>query len=423
MRTISHSIVILWLSLMATNVGAESLTTAAFQYQGGRLGYLKRNEVYSAWNANNPSSVLKQGMKVMFFGRAEGCESRAGNGPVTNQGSVRFSQALELTGIPLAPEDNGQRWAPSANSDQCDNSIRDQVGDSFVHVNENPENSGIGIFTFTGPDQKGRRSFFRQFDKSGKNGTGANAYIEGTFVAFRFGLQNENSVVPWATDTQPVDKRSIEFRTVQSVAVASVGGKAENRYGEIVQAKQQLIAAFINRACFQNSSGKKGLCQLQYLFNVAVYRAGLTDWEAATWFKSAGVFSDPAQGGMPVVHGPIGHSGETTVDEGSGLELYTSLGEPSHHDVFKDKEFRIQVSFSQLKNALKIVAGSQLKKRPNQISPSDLKDVFGERWGEANEWVLLSVNVSQEVHNPIDDLRAFIGGNIKDVAVGAVPLR
>jgi hypothetical protein len=407
--------------LLAINVGAESLSTAAFQYKGGKLGYLERNEVYSAWNANDPVSVLKPGMKVMFFGRAEGCDLRAGNGPVKNQGSVRFSQTFDLTGIPLASEGKGQRWAPSADSEQCGKSVRDQVGDSFVHVNEDQENGGIGIFTFTGPDQKGRRSFFRQFDKSGKNGTGANANIEGTFVAFRFGWQKGNTVLPWAGGEQPDEKRKAEFRTVQSVAVASVGDGVVGLAGEPIQAKQQFIAAFINRACFQSGGGKKGMCQLQYLFNVAVYRAGVTDWDAVKWFKSAGVFMDPAQGGMPVVHGPVRRSGETTVDEGSGLELYTSLGEPSRHDIFKDKEFRIQVSFSQLKNALKIVAGKQLKKMPNKISQSDLEAVFGEHWGDANEWLLLSVNVSQEVYNSDSNARALIGGGIKAIAVGIAP--
>ncbi len=339
MKIIKHLLVALCLSLMATTTGAESLSSTAFQYKGGQLGYLERNEVYSAWNANDPSSVLKPGMKVMFFGRAEGCDLRAANGPVKNQGSVKFSHALDLTGIPLAPEGKGQRWTPSGNTEQCDESVREQVGDSFAHVNEDPENGGIGIFTFTGPDQKGQRSFFRQFDKSGKNGTGANANIEGTFVVFRFDWQKGNTVRPWAGGVKPDEQRKAEFRTVQSVAVVSVGDEVAGRGDEPVQAKQQFIAAFINRACFQSGGGKKGLCQLQYLFNVAVYRAGVTDWDTVKWFKNAGVWMDPAQGGMPVVHGPIGRRGETSQYQGSGIELYTSLGEPSQHDIFKDKTF------------------------------------------------------------------------------------
>jgi len=419
MRTTIYSIVILLLSLIAINTGAESLTSTAFQYKGGRLGYLERNEVYSAWNPNDPSSVLKPGMKVLFFGRAEGCESRVGNGPVKNQGGVRFSQSLELTGVPLASEDNGRRWAPSANSEQCDKSVRDQVGDSFVHVNENPENGGIGIFTFTGPDQKGRRSFFRQFDKSGKNGSGANANIEGTFVAFRFDWQKGNTVRPWAEDGQPVDQRKTEFKTVQSVAVASVGDEGASHSDEPLQAKQQFIAAFINRTCFQNSGARKGLCQLQYLFNIAVYRAGVKDWDNVKWFKSAGLFMDPAQGGLPVVHGPVGSRGETTLDQDSGLELYTSLGEPSHHDVFKNKEFRIQVSFAQFKNALRLIAAKALKISPKQPSPADMSTLFSQSWDDPNEWMLTSVNVSQEIYNPYEDVRAHLGGAIREIVIGS----
>lgn len=418
MKIDNRTLAFLCLTAITATTHAESLSPKTFQFKGGQLGYIERGEVYSAWNANDPSSVLKPGMKVMFFGRAEGCDLRAGNGPVKNQGGPRFAQTLALTGIPVAPEGKGQRWAPSGDTEQCDKSVRDQIGDSFVHVNQDPVNGGIGIFTFTGPDQHGRRSFFRQFDKGGKNGTGANANIEGSFVAFRFDWQKGNTVYPWAGDGQPLDRRAAEFRTVQSVVVASVGDDAVGRGNEPVQAKQQFIAAFINRGCFQNAGERKGLCQLQYLFNTAVYRAGIKDWESAKWFKSAGLFADPAQGGMPVVHGPVGRRGESAVDQASGLELYTSLGEPSHHDIFKDKEFRIRISFAQLKNALRLVAAKSLKISPAQVSPMDMATVFSKSWDDPNEWMLLSVNVSQEVHNPYEGVNAHLGGAIREISVG-----
>lgn len=50
---------------------AESLSKTSFQYKGGKLGYLARNEVYSAWNTNNSSADFKSGMKVIFYGRAD----------------------------------------------------------------------------------------------------------------------------------------------------------------------------------------------------------------------------------------------------------------------------------------------------------------------------------------------------------------
>lgn len=423
MKMSSGSLIFLCLSAIATGAGAESLSSKAFQVKGGQLGYIERNEVYSAWNANDLSSVLKPGMKVMFFGRGEGCDLHASGGPVTNEGTSRFEQALKLTGIPLAVTGKGQRWAPSANTPQCDQSVREQVGDSFVHVNEDPVSGGIGMFTFTGPDQNGRRSFFRQFGKDGKNGTGANANIEGSFVAFRFDWQKGNTVRPWATDDGlPIDQRNAEFRTVQSVVAVSVGDAVTKRGDEPVQAKQQFIAAFINRACFQNAGAKKNLCQLQYLFNVAVYRSGVKDWANVKWFKFAGLLVDPVQGGMPVIHGPIAKKGEACVDQKTGLELYTSLGEASRHDVFKDKTFRVQVSFEQLKNALKIIAANYLKKNHNEVILSDLGGLFGDRWNDPSEWLLLSINVSQEVFNPTSDTRVLIGGSVKEIAAGLASL-
>jgi hypothetical protein len=125
-----------------------------------------------------------------------------------------------------------------------------------------PISGGIGIFTFTGPDQNGRRSFFHQFDKGGKDGTGANANIEGTFVVFRFDWKNGTAVRPWVGDGLSIDQCMAEFRTVQAVAVVSVGEETPSEGGEPVQAKQQFITAFINRACFQSRAEKKGICQL-----------------------------------------------------------------------------------------------------------------------------------------------------------------
>jgi len=317
----------------------------------------------------------------------------------------------------VAKDGKGQHWAPSADTEQCDNGIRGQVGDSFVHVNEDPSVGGIGIFTFTGPDQKGRRSFFRQFDKSGQNGSGANANIEGTFVAFRFAWGKGDTVSPWAGVSQPVAQRKADFRTVQSVAVVSVGDGAEGKSGEPVQAKQQFIVALINRSCFQNGGGKKRLCQLQYLFNLAVYRTGVSDWSTVKWFTSGGLFMDVAQGGMPVINGPVGKKGETTVSQGSGLELYTSLGDPSQHDVFKDKDFHIQISFDQFKNALKLIAAKSLNKNAEQVTPSDMSSIFTQSWDDPNEWMLISTNVSQEIYNPYENVRSYLGGAIRGIAI------
>lgn len=410
----------LLLLLCATKSHAESLTHEAFELKAGPIGYLDRHEVYSAWNPNNQALVLKPGMKVMFFGRAMGCDIQAANGPVRNSGSIRFEQAYDLTGIPLAPPGKGQRWVPSGDTEQCEESVREQVGDSFVHVNEDSVNGGIGMFTFTGLGQGGRRTFFQQFDKTGRSGKGANANIEGTFVAFRFDWQKNVSVFPWASGASSLEQRVAEFKTTQSVESVSVGDALLGQSAEPIQAKQQFIVAFINLECFRSSGAVKRLCQVQYLFNVAVFRLGIVNWETVKWFRDAGIFADPAQGGMPVVHGPLGQNGAASVDDSSRLELYTSRGESSHHDTFKDKSFIVHVSFAQFKNALRAITARQLKQPISSITTADLVSIFSESWDDPNQWAVLSVNVSQEVHNPVDGQRAYIGGAVREISIRGI---
>ncbi len=410
-----YSLVLVWSVTLESH--AESLSHQAFEFKGGQLSYLRQNEVYSAWNANDLNMVLKPGMKVMFFGRAEGCDARAANGPVKNYGNLRFSQALEFTGIPLASEGLGNRWTPSGDTAYCEKSIHDQVADSFVHVNEDPVHGGIGMFTFTGPDQTGHPSFFRPYSKLGKNEKGINANIEGTFVAFRFDWRKENTVRPWATGAQVVDRRKVEFRAVQNVAAVSLGEGVNTNTSEPIQAKQQFISSFINRACFLEA---RKLCQLQYLFNTAVYRSGVTNWDSVNWFKDGKLFIDQGQKGMPVISGPIKQPGEAVKDSDSGLILYTSLGDPTQHIEFKDKVFRIQVSFAELKNALTIITAKLVRKKTNQISSKDLSLIFGPRWDDPAEWFLLSVSIGQEIYNPYENIPAFLGGGVQEIQVHTV---
>lgn len=422
MRMTSCSVVALCLALIAASASAESLSATAFRYSGGQLGYLARNQVYSAWVPSGPA-VHKPGMKVMFFGRAEGCNLLASNGPVKNEGNPRFGQALRLTGIPLALDGKGQRWAPSGDTEQCDKSVRQEVGDSFVHVSEDPANSGIGIFTFTGPDQNGRHSFFQQYDRSGKHGMRINANIQGTFAVFVFDWQKRNSVFPWAHGGVAPDQRLAEFRTTQSVVTVSVEDAASAQSGEPIQAKQQLIVAFINRNCIRSRESIERKCQLQYVFNVAVFRAGVKNWDGVKWFKNAGIWMDLGQGGIPIVRAPLGLDGVTSIEGSSGLELYTSRGEPSQHDIFKDKSFVVQMSFAQFKNALRSIAARQLKKKIHEMTTTDLINAFGTHWDDPDEWTLTSVNVSQEVYNPFRDVRSYIGGNIREIAIGSLLLQ
>ncbi len=428
MKLVSMYFAFLILLLIAGGVGAETLTSAAFQYNGGKLSYLEHNQVYSSWNAKNPIAVHKPGMKVMFFGHAEGCDLDTKNGPVTNTGNPNFIQAAQLTGIPLAAEGMGQRWSPSGNVSQCDEKVRNQVGETFVHVNEDSLKGGIGIFTSTGSRKPGEHAFFDVFDmggqsgtgKGGRNGKGPNAYTEGTFVTFVFDWQKGVAVQPWTGDSQ--SKSIFEVRTVQSVVKSPENNSLSSTNSEPIQAKQQIVVSLVNRNCINSNLKDRNKCNIKYLFNLAVYRPGVKNWDNVSWFNAAGIFFDPSQGGVPIVNGPIGDRGVITLEKASGLELYTSLGEPSQHENFNNKEFRIQISFEQFKNVLKLVVSKALKKPLTKVTPEDMEVIYSNKWNDHNEWFLALTNVSQEVHNPYSDISAQLGGAIGEIEIKTSPL-
>lgn len=393
----------LWL---AGSAFADLRGAPSYRYDGGLPDFVRSGKVYAVWNARDPKAVLAPGMKVLFFGSAEGCRADVTEGPVNGRGNPRLAQALQLTGVEVGPA--SMAWSPSGATEQCDELARGRAGDSFV-ILEPSARGGVGLFTYTGRDADGRQPFFQPFAAAGQNATDANAHIAGTFVAMRFAWQGPERITPWASGV-------LELRSVQSVvrAVVTPGGA-----GEVVQAKQQVNLTVINRACFRAFGGPGKLCQVQYLLNTAVMRAGVKDWDAEKWFRDASVWFDPAQGGMPIVHGPVPAAGKMAVDAASRLDLYSSAGAASQHAEFSDQTFVVRITQAQLHNALRVATAARLKRPAAAVGDAELAAEFGTRWNDAAEWSLLSVDVGQEVHNPTRERRAFIGGNFRLLQVGS----
>jgi len=301
----------------------------------------------------------------------------------------------------------------------CDSKIAGETADTFVHANNDPREGGFGIFTFTGPTSNGHISFFRPYGPKGKENRGINADIEGAFVSFRFAWQGQNAIRPWPATEAPHVRSSLEIRTKQSVASALVQSTGVPEENQSAQAKQQVIIALINRGCARHDGPTIGQCQVQYLFNVAVFRQGVKNWEEAEWFKTGDILLDPGQNGIAVVHGPIPKFGESVIESGSGLSLYESRGEQSQHAPFKDREFSIRLTFPQLENSLRLISARRLHKSIAKVTDEEIENGFGASWNDPSDWALLSIAVAQEVHNPHENTKVFIGGSFTELSVKA----
>ena len=107
-----------------------------------------------------------------------------------------------------------------------------------------------------------------------------------------------------------------------------------------------MMATFLNTTCLRNVSGQP--CQVQYLFNTAIARSGVSNWSQVSWFKNGDVWFDPAQGGIPIVDGPIYASGQMTTDSKTRLPLFVSQGSATQHAAFSGRTFDVTISFDQL---------------------------------------------------------------------------
>jgi hypothetical protein len=397
--------------------------SAGFSFTPSDVTRIADSEFFATWNADNRQDLLKPGVKILFFGEGYGCDSNVRNGPVAAVGNRNFEDAAELTGIPLATGPGGARWTPRADEADCHDVSVSGVGDSFVHINPNPDAGGFGLFTATGPAPAGRQdSFFRPIGREGRSGSGINAHIEASFVSFRFDWHKEGAFRPWVHPAGAVGQSAALLRSTQSVKSVAVGTGRSADVKEVTQAKQQLMVTFINPSCFREMRGLKRLCQIQYLFNLGLYRSGVSDWDSLPLLQRADVFIDPGQGGMPVVRGMLGRDGRAVETMPSGAPIYTSSGAATQHDVFAALEFRVSISFEQLTNALYAAAARASGKEMADTYPKDVQRLYGSRWRDPTQWALLSIHVGQEVYNPSEVFPVYIGGSVHELSLETISM-
>jgi hypothetical protein len=261
-----------------------------------------------------------------------------------------------------------------------------------------------------GLQDDGLSAFLAPYGDAGQNGQGANAHIMGTFVAFRQDWHAADPIQPWLLDTKA---RIVTTQTVGDTATGDA-----TRPSEFVQVKQQMAVTFLNLQCAKTMLSPATPCQIQYLFNTAMLRTGVTDWGSVAWANAGGVMFDPGQGGIPVITGPVKAPGLATTDAASGLELFTSQGNPTQHAAFTNVGFDIRLGFDDLMNAARIVAGRKQDMAPEAVDDAGMAALWGAAWNEPAQWVLLSAEVGQEVYNPYPAKKAWIGGNFSQLYVG-----
>ena len=360
--------------------------------------------LFAAWNPNDPKTALKPGMKVMFFGRAEGCEAGT-QGPLVAPSDARLAQIAGLTSLPAAAALQALRWTPAGRANGCDTDAQGRDGASAVFVNADDAAGAVGMLTTSGTQDDGAKPFFGPFSAAGQNGAGTNAFITGTFVNFRQAWWAADPLQPWA------GAASARVRSVQSMGAVQL-----DTTGSAVQAKQQMMASFLNTTCARTLSSQP--CQIQYLFNTAIARSGVSDWSQVNWFKQGDVWFDPAQGGIPIVDGPIHASGELTMDSKSSLPLFVSQGSATQHAAFSGRTFDVTIGFEQLQNVLRITAARKLSVELSAITDAQVAQIWGSDWNQRDAWVLLSGDVGQEVYNPDSSHKVQIGGGFKSLYVG-----
>lgn len=364
-------------------------------------------KLFASWNPNDPQTSLQPGMKVMFFGAAQGCPS-AHNGTLVPLSDDALGRVAALAGVDAAAAKGTTRWTPSGNSDGCVDSARGRDGASAVFLN--PAKSGsVALFTTSGQQDDGQEAFFGPYGADGQNGVGANAHITGSFVNFRQAWGRADAIRPWAGSAKA------RVRSLQSLGAASVDAAT----GATAQGKQQMMATFINRECASTLLPTGKPCQIQYLFNTAIVRSGVSDWSAVSWFQAGGVWFDPGQGGIPIVDGPIKTPGVVTLDDTTKLELFRSQGSASQHKSFKGRTFDVTIDFDQLMNAVRATVALSIKTDIANVRDSDVAAMWGSAWNSRDEWVLLSSFVGQEVYNPDSLHRVQVAGGFRDLYVGA----
>lgn len=388
---------------------AVSSAWGSGDYQRGLLG----GATVAGWNLRDPAVTMTPGMKIAFFGVSDDCAADAANGPVSGGVDAEFSAAQARTGMAADAVTSATRWTPSGSTPACGATAQDRTGPNWIFLNPSDTSGGIGMFTQGGLDTAGQKPFLTTTSPAGIDGTGYNANGLANFVAFRQAWNSDTAIRPWlsSTDQVAVDARVVSH---QSMGSADVGVND----GTTVQVKQQIMVSLINTEC---QKGVQRPCQIQYLFNTAAVRAGVTDWEAQSPSAQGKVWFDRAQAGLPIVAGLVPAKGGAVSDVETGLPLYRSAGAATQHGAFFNQPFDLRISFGELQNAARIVAARQLGIAASAVTDEQMATRWSAQWNQPQAWTLVSSTFGHEIYNGAATTRhSHIAGGFRDLYVGSV---
>ncbi len=366
-----------------------------------------------AWNMADPKATMPPGMKVAFFGRSPECGGDLSDGPVGPGSDSLFATVATRTGVATNATTSNSRWTPTATTSRCSGTTAGRSGPHWIYLNPANQNGGVAVYTEVGPDETGRQPFLLATPASGTDGKGYNANGIATFVAFRHDWYSDRAVKPWrGSDGAVVDARVVARQSVGAMQVGSMST------GLTSQVKQQVMFTVINTTCqFRGRPG--AACHVQYLFNTAAARAGVSDWATYSPANSAHIWFDKDQGALPVIDGQVPTAGQTVTDLGTGQALYRSAGNATQHKTFNNFNFDLRISFDELLGAVRVLTGRVYGVSPQAVTTAQLVEAWGEDWANPDKWTLISTTFGQEIHNSeFETRRAWIGGGFSELYAG-----
>jgi hypothetical protein len=388
---------------------AATVSSAAFSFTGGSPALVAgagAGAVFAQWNprqsAANPH-VHDQGFHVNFFGSGQGCAAHALNGPAGPLNTAQRRQ-LAATDTAFSPAPGARVWSPLPDATQCAASPT-TVGPAFIAASSN----GGPLQLFNAVRPAGSAAFWGTFGATGQVGKGTNATSNGTFVNWAFDWRHGYGVQPWADGNGAHDITVSTDEAVPATMVQSPPGVRPS------QAHQKIELGFVNTACLSAVSDKI-LCQLHVMFDIALVRQQGVNWSRLKFAQQAHLLFDRAQGGLPIIEGPLKQSGASTYLGGSQTAVWTSTGAATQHGTFPMQHFGAMFNFNQLVAALRGVAAHQ-SRQTGASNDTGMPALFGPRWNDPAAWRLGLVMIGQEVHVGDRNTTAYIGGEVGSLSV------